>query len=113
MEKVQYSNYGECYRLSNGTVEVLVTLDMGPRIIAYKFEGGTNILGELSLETVVKTDLGEWRPIGGHRLWHAPEHMPRSYVPDNSPVKSSIIGNSTLRVAQRWKKPRVSRRKCI
>lgn len=99
IEKVKYAAYGDCYKLTNGTVDVLVTLDLGPRIIFYGFTGGENMLAELGPDSVVKTEMGEWHPWGGHRLWHAPEVMPRSYVPDNGPVTSEVIGNSTVRVA--------------
>lgn len=98
IEKVKYSTYGNCYKLSNGTVDVLVTLDLGPRIIFYGFSGGENMLAELGPDAVVKTELGEWHPWGGHRLWHAPEVMPRSYVPDNGPVDAELVGNSSVRV---------------
>ena len=97
IEKVQYSHYGDCYKLTNGTVEVIVTANLGPRVICYRFIDGTNILGELGPDTVVKTELGEWHPWGGHRLWHAPEVLPRSYVPDNDPIEVQLIGNSTVR----------------
>ena len=59
----------------------------------YGFAGGDNLLGWVP-ETVVKTDLGEWRPWGGHRLWSAPEHMPRSYSPDNDPVDVQVSGRT-------------------
>lgn len=98
IEKTKYSSYGNCYKMSNGTVDLLVTLDVGPRIIFYGFSGGENNLAELGPDSVVKSELGEWHPWGGHRLWHAPEVMPRSYVPDDNPVDSEIIGNSTIRV---------------
>ena len=97
IEKVQYSHYGDCYKLTNGTVEVIVTANLGPRVICYRFIDGTNILGELGPDTVVETDLGDWHPWGGHRLWHAPEVKPRSYVPDNDPIEVEQVGNSTVR----------------
>lgn len=99
IEKIEYPKYGSCYKLTNGTVDVLVTLDVGPRIISYGFCGGENNLGVLGPDAVTKTELGEWHPFGGHRLWHAPEVMPRSYIPDNGPVTAEVIGNSTVRVA--------------
>ncbi len=99
IEKVKYSHYGECYKLSNGTVDVLVTLDVGPRVIFYGFTGGENNLAELGPDAKVPTEFGEWHPWGGHRLWHAPEVLPRSYMPDNGPVESEMIGKSTVRVA--------------
>jgi hypothetical protein len=98
VEKVRYMSQPNCYRLSNTLVEVIVTTDVGPRIIRYGFIGEDNILGELPDETV-KTALGVWKPWGGHRLWTAPEAMPRSYSPDNDPVAHTINGN-TIRLVQ-------------
>ena len=104
IEKVKYPKFGECYKLSNGTVDVLITLDLGPRVIFYGFSGGENCLAELDANAKVPTEFGEWHPWGGHRLWHAPEVLPRSYVPDNGPVESEVIGKSTVRVAPAFEK---------
>jgi hypothetical protein len=98
VEKVTCLARPNCYRLSNKTVEVVVTTDVGPRIIRYAFAGGDNMLSELPDDSV-KTDLGVWKPWGGHRLWTAPEAMPRSYSPDNDPVAFTIEGN-TIRLVQ-------------
>jgi len=88
-------------------VEAIVTLDRGPRIIRFGFVGGQNILQEYpeyekkrgnpdwlemlqrcpDFAKLVGND--EWLNFGGHRLWHAPEEMPRTYWPDNSPVELS------------------------
>ncbi|MCX8053351.1 MAG: hypothetical protein N3B12_06050 [Armatimonadetes bacterium] len=97
IEKTNYGQYGNVTRLTNGTVDVMVTTDFGPRIIYYGFCGGLNILGELPANESVKTEFGEWRPYGGHRLWAAPEAMPRSYWPDNDPVKVEQVDDSTVR----------------
>ena len=86
METIERLNLPNCVRLSNGTVEVVVTTDVGPRIIGYAFLGGENILGEHPAARV-ETALGEFKPYGGHRLWLAPENMPNSYAPDNAPVE--------------------------
>lgn len=99
IDKTKYANYGSCYKLTNGTVDVLVTLDIGPRIIFYGFSGGENNLAELPVDAKAAGDTKNWYPYGGHRLWHAPEVMPRSYAPDNVPVTASVVGNSTVRVA--------------
>ena len=99
IEKVPYLGQPNCYRLTNGTVEVIVTTDIGPRIIRYGFVGGDNVLAELP-EPVTKTELGEWKPWGGHRFWAAPEAMPRTYVPDSSPIEFKIEGSNTIRLIQ-------------
>lgn len=94
IEKVAYFGQPNCYKLSNDTVEVIVTTDIGPRVIAYRFVGGENMLAEIGPDTVVETELGEWHPWGGHRLWHAPEGKPRSYVPDNDPIEFEVLESS-------------------
>jgi len=52
----EYSGY-QCCKLCNGTVELLVTTSVGPRIIRYGFPGQENILGECP-DAVVSTELG-------------------------------------------------------
>lgn len=99
VDQVKYLNQPNCYRLSNGAIEVIVTTDVGPRILRYSFAGGENILGEVA-DLKVVTELGEWRAWGGHRLWTAPEGMPRSYSPDNSPIEFKIEGDNRVRLIQ-------------
>jgi hypothetical protein len=99
MERVTYLDHANCYRLSNGTVEVVVTTDVGPRIIRYGFIGQGNILGEFP-ELKVITELGEWKPLGGHRLWAAPEAMPRTYSPDSSRIDYKMEGKDTIRLIE-------------
>lgn len=84
-EVIQYRGWQNCYRLANGRVDLVLTSDVGPRIIRFGFMGQSNEFKEFDNEVGV-TGGDEWRSYGGHRLWHAPEAMPRSYVPDNSPV---------------------------
>lgn len=86
MEKIQYQNLPNCIRLTNDTVELIVTTDVGPRILHYALIGEENVLG-LHPDAKVETVLGEFKPYGGHRLWIAPENMPNSYAPDNSPIE--------------------------
>jgi len=89
--KINYKGLGS-YRLSNAQVELVVTLDVGPRILHFGFAGGPNEFaqfldtpgGETAIALPVAS--GEWKMYGGHRFWHAPEANPRSYAPDNSPL---------------------------
>ena len=97
MEKITYLDLPNCYRLSNGTAELVFTTDVGPRVIRYGFVGGENVLGECP-EASVKTELGEWKPWGGHRLWAAPEASPRSYAPDNAAVEFKFDGELSVRL---------------
>src|SRR5882672_3433844 len=46
VEKVEYKGWKNNLKLSNGTVELIATLDVGPRIIRYAHVGGENVLKE-------------------------------------------------------------------
>jgi hypothetical protein len=97
LEKVEYKGWKNNLKLSNGTVEVIATLDVGPRIIRYAFVGGENVLKEYS-DQLGKSGEKDWQIRGGHRLWHAPEHPQRTYFPDNSPIESKDLGGGTIRL---------------
>lgn len=86
MEKIQFGDLADCLRLSNGDVELVAAAGFGPRIIAYNFIGGENTLG-LHPHAKIQTELGEYQIYGGHRLWIAPEIVPKTYAPDNAPVE--------------------------
>jgi hypothetical protein len=98
IEKVTCLTLPNCYKLSNGQVEVVVTTDIGPRVMRYGFVGGDNILGEVPGSTAEK-DKNTWQSWGGHRLWIAPEGQPKSYGPDNSPIAHTVSGR-TIRLEQ-------------
>jgi hypothetical protein len=84
-----------CIELSNGGANVIAAADFGPRIVSYSLSGGENVLG-WHPDAAVQTDLGTWKPYGGHRLWMAPENMPLSYAPDNEPVQIEEHGELSL-----------------
>lgn len=94
-EKVNYGGWPNCVRLTNGNIELIVTTDVGPRVIRFGFVGGQNLFHEVK-EELGKTGGNEWRPYGGHRLWHAPEAMPRTYAPDNEPVQYTWDGRTLI-----------------
>lgn len=85
MEKISYGGWKNCYRLSNDQIELIITADVGPRIIYFGLIGGQNIFKQYPDQMGV-TSSDEWLSFGGHRLWHAPESQPRTYYPDMEPV---------------------------
>ena len=85
MEKIDFEGWPNCIRLSNSEIELVITTDVGPRIIRCGFIKGQNLL-YVSDEDRGKSGGSQWRIYGGHRLWHSPEAMPRSYFPDNGSV---------------------------
>lgn len=84
MEKTTFQGW-DCVRLKTPHLELIVSVSVGPRIVSLAFPEKNNVLAELP-EAVVQTDLGRYKFRGGHRLWHAPERMPQSYLPDDDPV---------------------------
>lgn len=97
--KVEYLGFPNCVEISNGDAKLIVSTDFGPRILLYALDAGENILGWHG-DAEVKTDLGTWKPYGGHRLWIAPENMPLSYTPDNETAEYLIDGEFSARFIQ-------------
>lgn len=89
VQRVEYAGWPNCYRWSNGIVDLVATADVGPRIIRFGFVGEANEFKEYP-ETLGQVGGEQWRIYGGHRLWHAPEAMPRTYCPDNTPVEVQV-----------------------
>lgn len=100
VDKIEFGGWKNNLRISNGTAELIVTLDVGPRIISYKLAGGANVFKEVR-EQLGKSGEADWVPRGGHRLWTAPEDLTRTYAPDNGPVEAHVIGAESVNVVQR------------
>jgi len=98
IDKVSYDGWPNCYRLSNGEVELIVTTDVGPRVMRYAFVGGRNVFAEFKDE-LGKSGEKKWMPRGGHRLWMGPEDAVLSYALDNSPITAKV-GTDTITLTQ-------------
>ena len=97
LKKVNFAGWSHCLQLSNDTVEMIVTTDVGPRILHFGWKGQNEKLFYIDPSTEGQTGGDKWHNYGGHRFWHGPEQKPRSYVPDNSPVAHDWDG-VTLRL---------------
>ena len=98
VKKITYGGWENCYEISNGTVDLVITGDVGLRVIRYGFTDGLNEMCNIK-EQLGNTGGDEWFIYGGHRLWHSPEGKPRSYFPDNFPLEVKIIENG-VKVSQ-------------
>ncbi len=97
-----YKGYGKCIYMTNDVIDVVATLDMGPRIIRYGFVNGVNIIND-DLDSFTRNTSEElqryygpeatYSTMGGHRLWISPEYYPETYFPDNKPVEYEIVEN--------------------
>lgn len=101
ISEVKDAVFGNCVKIENGYVEVMVTIDFGPRVIHCAVCGKENMF----YQDTEKTSLGEVqecyggdiiRLYGGHRVWISPEEMPRCYYPDNAPVTYEKITNGVV-----------------
>jgi len=66
------------------------------RITGLTPAGKTNLLADLSALPPLSTPYGDFYFQGGHRLWHAPEAMPRTYIPDQEVSIQNLAGGVLL-----------------
>ena len=86
MERVAFNGWENTVRLANDEVEVLVTADVGPRVIRFGFIGGPNVFAEIQGHQGGRGE-DEWMLRGGHRLWIAPEDPATTYELDNESIE--------------------------
>ncbi|MBI9009977.1 MAG: hypothetical protein JEZ05_08090 [Tenericutes bacterium] len=94
-EEINYKNYGKCLKITSESAELIVTLDLGPRVISYRLLEGENIFSQdIEREQFLNTSEMDkifykgatWWGLGGHRLWRSPESY-STYYPDENPCE--------------------------
>jgi len=104
-EEVSYGGWSRCLRLSTSEIQLLLTLDVGPRILHCQRLGGPNLFFEDRLQLGGRDEL-VFQLRGGHRFWTAPESA-QTYEADNTPVEairhdaSSVLITSPARYGLR------------
>jgi hypothetical protein len=66
------------------------------RITGLTPKGKPNLFADLSHFPPVATPFGDFHFRGGHRLWHAPEAMPRTYAPDTGELKITDLPDGVI-----------------
>jgi hypothetical protein len=95
VEKTEYKGWKNCYRVTNGEVELIVTADVGPRIIRFGFVGGQNLFKEFA-EQMGKSAEEKFQLRGGDRVWKAPEDPVATWAPDNVPVEIQVTSTGLI-----------------
>jgi len=95
-EKIPALGWENCLKLSNEHAELVITLDVGPRILSYQATGGANVL-RANPDQLGTSAEERFIERGGHRFWVAPE-TDRTYAADNAPVKFQITGPNSVRL---------------
>lgn|SRR5208282_1807308 len=93
--KTEYKGWHNCYRVSNGEVELIVTGDVGPRVIRFGFVGGQNLFKEYA-DQMGKTGEEKFQLRGGSRVWKAPEDPIATWAPDNVAVEIIPTANGLI-----------------
>ncbi len=89
---IEFGGWKNNLHLQNGACELLITLDVGPRILKFAPRGGENVF-KIIEEQLGGTEEELWQSRGGHRLWIAPESFPFTYAPDNYEVDCQVYPN--------------------
>lgn len=77
--------------LENQHLRVEYLTAAGPRIVRLFAAGSSqNLLAEVP-DLAIATPHGDLHLLGGHRLWHAPETFPRTYLPDDAGIEIAEI----------------------
>lgn len=92
IKKTDFSGWTNCLSVSNGIVDFVAPTVIGPRIMRFGFVNDVNEFN-VNKDDAGKTGDNFWRNYGGHRLWHSPEAMPRTYSLDNFPIEYEEIQN--------------------
>lgn len=88
IETINFHGWSNTLRLANESAELIVTTDVGPRILVYRAGESANVLKTYE-EQFGGSNEEEWRIRGGHRFWLAPEEEILTYHLDNGPAAAS------------------------
>ena len=99
MNIISYAGWERAYHWTNGIIELVATAEVGLRLIRFGLVGEANEFAEYPAH-LGRIGGDEWRIVGGHRLWHAPEHRTRTYVPDNAPITADPLPDGGWRLTQ-------------
>jgi hypothetical protein len=118
-EYAPFGGWKKNLKLTNDSVELIITLEVGPRIISFRALDGKNVF-KVVADQSGKSNESDWKIRGGHRLWTAPEDFDRTvdgrsltYVLDNSPVAHQIEGEFSARVSHQASQPAKIHREMI
>lgn len=109
--EMEYENFGRCVRITNGIIDCIVSIEIGPRILRLGLVGEKNILFidtnrkyQRTAEEVSATPDKNtiYYLYGGHRLQI--RQLPQIDFPDNSPVIYSAPAEGVIFTAPKLKK---------
>lgn len=106
IERVTYRGWKDAYRLSNGTVDLVVVPEVG-RIMRYGLVLGPNMLWENPTAVGKPIPLGQWPNTGGDKVWPWKQDdwqaitgsaWPPPAAADQAPHQAEVVGKDTVRL---------------
>jgi len=94
LSKTDYRG-GEALCFSTKALELTVTTGLGPRVVSLRSLSGK--AGNLFFQ--FPDDEKRYHGYylrGGHRLWHSPEHIVRTYQPDDEPLTVRLLPHGAV-----------------
>ena len=83
---------GEAIALATKNLELVVTTSVGPRVVEIRSKQGK--AGNLFIQFPADAPRAHGFAVrGGHRLWHSPEDIVRTYQPDDEPLAVKPLRN--------------------
>ncbi len=98
IQEIPYAGWKRNLLLQGPTTELVITLDVGPRVIRYAFRTRKTCSWRCRSNWAGSGE-GEWKIRGGHRFWTAPEGD-HSYSPDNIPVTYKKLSDTSVEIVQ-------------
>ena len=91
IDHIPFAGWEDCVRLTHQDLTLLVTTEVGPRVIYCSLNNLPNLF-YVNAEQAGTIGGDDWKTYGGHRLWCAPEVKEFTYAPDNQPVQVTVTG---------------------
>ena len=112
IERTHFMGWENCWRITNGEIELIVTADVGPRVIYFGSACGQNLFKTFE-DQMGRSGEDCWMIRGGSRIWIGPEDRAVSYAPDNAPVEVEIRNDTLIATAPEEESVRLQKQMII
>lgn len=97
-ERCTFAGFDECIVFRSGDLKLIMTTEVGPRILFFGKNDGPNML--LVRKEHQGQKEGPYRSYGGHRLWVGPEEKRKTCTSDSFPVVVEEVTRRGKKIAR-------------
>jgi len=112
IEPISFQGWDHCWRMASSEMELIVTADVGPRVIHCGRRGGQNLFKTFENQ-MGRSGEPSWMIRGGSRIWIGPEDREASYAPDNGPVDIQVLNGALVATSAVEQSPRVQKQMIV